>query len=159
MLAIANTRRDLCLNRCPLGNARCAPWTASSGAMVADPAAFCPAGAWHETYYNATRRAAAPTQVAARLLRPPPTSPGPGTILKRMLGWLRIKATGNCACNRRAAEMDLRGVDWCSENLETIIHWLREEAIRRALPFNTMASRWLIRLAITLARLMSKWAN
>ena len=56
---------------------------------------------------------------------------GPGTELKRLLAAVGLRVDGSCSCNRRAREMDRRGVAWCRANLETIVDWLREEAQRR----------------------------
>src|SRR5699024_4347952 len=50
---------------------------------------------------------------------------GPGTELKKLLSRIGIRALGNCQCNARAAEMDRGGADWCRENLETIVGWLK----------------------------------
>lgn len=77
---------------------------------------------------------------------------GAGTELKKMLAAVGIESTPNCACNRRAAEMDARGPDWCEENIDTIVGWLREEATKRNLPFLDAAGRLLVRRAIANAR-------
>jgi hypothetical protein len=39
--------------------------------------------------------------------------------------------------------MDRLGVDWCEQNLEKIVGWLKEEAIKRKLPFFRFAGRRL----------------
>lgn len=80
------------------------------------------------------------------------TAGGPGTELKQLLGKIGIEATADCPCHARAAEMDRRGCDWCAENIETILGWLREEAERRNLPFVEFAARQLVKLAIRRAR-------
>ena len=54
--------------------------------------------------------------------------------------------------NRRAAEMDARGVEWCEQNIEVIVGWLREEAGKRGLPFVDMAGTALVKLAIRKAK-------
>lgn len=77
---------------------------------------------------------------------------GPGAELKRLLATIGIKATEGCSCNSRAAVMDARGPDWCEQNLEEIVGWLREEAEKRKLPFLDMAGRVLVRRAIANAR-------
>jgi hypothetical protein len=59
----------------------------------------------------------------------------PGTELKKLLKRVGITATGNCSCNARAKQMDLKGVEWCKANVETIVGWLQEEAEKRSLPF------------------------
>jgi hypothetical protein len=82
--------------------------------------------------------------------------PGPGTFLKKMFSRLGITAVGGCACNKRAAEMDRQGPDWCATHIDTIIEWLAEEAARRNLCFSNIAARILIRVAIARARLAEK---
>lgn len=44
--------------------------------------------------------------------------------------------------------MDWRGVEWCRNNLETIVGWLKEEADRRKMPFVEVGARQLVKLAI-----------
>lgn len=87
-------------------------------------------------------------------LRSRTPSHGPGTELKKLLAGfpLYITATPNCSCNARAAEMDARGCDWCEENIDTVVGWLREEATKRGLPFLDSAGRLLVRRAIRNAR-------
>ena len=77
---------------------------------------------------------------------------GAGTELKKMLGRIGIRSTPSCKCNARAREMDIRGVLWCANNVETIVGWLREESKRRRVPFVPVAGRLLIRRAIANAR-------
>lgn len=73
---------------------------------------------------------------------------GPGTELKKVLGWLGFKPSTGCSCGSHQREMDRRGVDWCSANIETIVGWLAEEAKAQSLPFFEMPARALIRYAI-----------
>jgi hypothetical protein len=77
---------------------------------------------------------------------------GPGTELKKILALVGIVATDSCPCNSRAAEMDSQGVQWCEDNIDTIVGWLREEAAARGLPFFDIAGRLLVRRAIQNAR-------
>lgn len=83
---------------------------------------------------------------------PPAPPAGPGTELKRLLARIGI-TKGSCACNAHAAEMDAKGADWCIENIDTIVGWLREEAEKRRLPFADFAARLLVRRAVRKARL------
>lgn len=87
---------------------------------------------------------------------PPPTLEdfpnGPGTILSKMLAKIGIKSTPNCSCRRRAMEMNNRGPDWCSENIDTIVGWLREESEKRKLPFVDFAGRLLIQRAVKMSK-------
>jgi hypothetical protein len=81
----------------------------------------------------------------------PPTR-GPGTELKNLLARVGIVATPDCSCNARAAELDRQGCDWCEQNVDTIVGWLREQAEARGLPFVDLAGRLLVRRAIGNAR-------
>ena len=77
-----------------------------------------------------------------------------GTELKKLLaGWpFYLTSTPDCSCNARAAEMDRQGVEWCGDNIDTIVGWLREQAQARGLPFLDAAGRMLVRRAIRNAR-------
>jgi hypothetical protein len=77
---------------------------------------------------------------------------GVGTQLKKLLGKFGLAAAPGCACNARAAEMDINGIEWCESNVDTIVGWLREQAQARGLPFLDVAGRLLIRRAIKNAR-------
>jgi hypothetical protein len=48
--------------------------------------------------------------------------------------------------------MDRQGVEWCGDNIDTIVGWLREQAQARGLPFLDAAGRMLVRRAIRNAR-------
>lgn len=76
----------------------------------------------------------------------------PGAELKEMLARLGFQPSPNCKCSSKARAMDLKGVDWCEQNIETIIEWLKEEATARGLPFFAMPARMLVRRAIANAR-------
>lgn len=82
----------------------------------------------------------------------PEITDGPGTHLKRLLRQFGIVDREGCGCRDKAREMDRRGVEWCAENIDTIVGWLREEAERRELPFVEFAARQLVKLAIRRAR-------
>jgi hypothetical protein len=77
---------------------------------------------------------------------------GPGTILSKMLSKIGIHSTPNCSCRRRAMEMNTRGPDWCAENIDMIVGWLREESERRKLPFVDFAGKLLIQRAVKMSR-------
>jgi hypothetical protein len=77
---------------------------------------------------------------------------GPGTMLSKMLAKIGIKSTPNCSCRRRAMEMNTRGPDWCAQNIDTIVGWLREESEKRGLPFVDFAGKLLIQRAIKVSR-------
>jgi len=83
---------------------------------------------------------------------------GPGTELKKLLAKVGIKSSPTCSCNARAKTMDEKGCDWCSENLATIVGWLKEEHTRQkiVIPFSETAVSLLVRYAIRRARAISK---
>jgi hypothetical protein len=74
-----------------------------------------------------------------------------GTELKKLLNRVGITASPTCSCNARAAHMDMMGCPWVRENLDMVVGWLEEEAIKRGLPFSRMAGKALVRLAVRLA--------
>lgn len=75
-----------------------------------------------------------------------------GSELKKLLSKIGINATPTCSCNKRARIMDDRGIEWCENNIDVIVDWLREEATKRKLPFIDMAGRILVRRAIKNAK-------
>lgn len=77
---------------------------------------------------------------------------GPGTQLKRLLSKVGIKATPNCSCNARARKMDEMGIEWCEQNTDEIVGWLREEAQRRNLPFLAFPTKILVKRAVAMAK-------
>lgn len=81
-----------------------------------------------------------------------PALGGPGTELKALLKAFGVVAKPTCACNKRAQVMDVKGCDWCEENIGTIDGWLAEEAKKRNLPYLSIAGKTLIKLAIRRAR-------
>lgn len=81
---------------------------------------------------------------------------GAGTELKKLLRLVGIHATRNCSCNAKALTMDARGTEWCAENIETIVGWLKEEAGKRGLPFMVMPAKILVRRAIANAHKKAK---
>lgn len=74
--------------------------------------------------------------------------PRPGAELVKLLAKLGITSGPGCNCKLRAALMDARGPQWCRDNTDEIVRWLREEADRRGLPFIETAARWLVRTAV-----------
>ena len=77
---------------------------------------------------------------------------GPGTELKKLLAKLGIAVTPDCPCAARAALMDQTGCDWCEQNLDTIVAWMREESARRGVIFIEKAAKFLAKRAIARAR-------
>jgi len=77
---------------------------------------------------------------------------GPGTVLSKMIKSLGIVMSDSCSCRRHAIEMNTQGNDWCSNNIDTIVGWLREEATRRGLPFVDVIGKLMVNRAIKKSR-------
>jgi hypothetical protein len=82
----------------------------------------------------------------------PQDNTGPGSQLKKFLSRIGITATPTCSCNAKARHMDAMGVDWCEQNVDLIVSWLKEEAQKRGLPFIDLAGRVLVNRAIAASR-------
>jgi hypothetical protein len=93
-----------------------------------------------------------PTKNLPDPFTPVPPAMGPGGFLKKYLSRIGITSTPNCSCNAKAKHMDTMGVEWCEQNLDTIVGWLKEEAEKRRLPFVEWPTRLLIKKAISSAR-------
>lgn len=76
---------------------------------------------------------------------------GAGTELKKLLKMIGITSTPNCSCNAKAKLMNQNGIQWCKDNIDTIVGWLKEEATKRNLPFFTYGAKKLVKLAISRA--------
>lgn len=81
---------------------------------------------------------------------------GPGTIFSNMLGVIGIKASENCSCKRHAIEMNIRGPEWCLNNLDTIMSWLKEESAKRKLPFIESIAKLMVKKAISKSQRLLK---
>lgn len=77
---------------------------------------------------------------------------GPGTTLSKMIKSLGIVMSDSCSCRRHALEMNAKGNDWCEQNIDTIVGWLKEEANRRGLPFVDMIGKLMVGRAIKKSR-------
>lgn len=75
-----------------------------------------------------------------------------GTHLKVLLQSLLLANTKSCRCESRAEHMNHMGNDWCEQNIETIVGWMKEEAAARGLPFVSAIGRLLVQRAIRNAR-------
>jgi Glycosyl transferase family 2 len=60
---------------------------------------------------------------------------GAGTNVKASLALLGIVATEGCSCNAKASTMDYQGPQWCRDNIELIVDWMKEEAEARQLGY------------------------
>lgn len=77
---------------------------------------------------------------------------GPGSILTGMIKSLGISSSSTCSCRRHALEMNEQGPDWCEQNMDTILSWIRDEAKKRGLPFIDMVGRAMIQRSINRSR-------
>lgn len=77
---------------------------------------------------------------------------GPGSILSNMLSSIGIKSSPTCACRRHALEMNEKGPDWCEQNIDSILVWLKDESSKRKLPFIESVAKMMINKAISKAR-------
>jgi hypothetical protein len=73
---------------------------------------------------------------------------GAGTILSNFLKKIGITSTPNCLCRQRAIEMNEKGTDWCLQNLDTIVEWLKEEADKRKYTYQDWCIKALVNRAI-----------
>ncbi len=80
---------------------------------------------------------------------------GPGTEMKKLLKRVGIEATPDCSCNARANDMNVRGEEWCLDNLELIADWLEYEAKKRegiaVKLFTRTAAKLLVKTACKLS--------
>lgn len=73
---------------------------------------------------------------------------GPGTILSKMIKNIGIVITNNCSCKQHALQMNEKGNQWCEDNIDTILGWMRAEAAKRHLPFIDSMAKIIINRAI-----------
>ena len=85
-------------------------------------------------------------------IRRPGPPGGPGTELKALIEKFGFIASPKCKCAQHVAQMDRNGCQWCEENLEEIVGWLKEEAAKAGLPFLSSIARLLVKRAISNAR-------
>lgn len=76
----------------------------------------------------------------------------PGTVLSKMIKSVGIAMTDSCSCRKHALEMNEKGNDWCEQNIDTIVGWLREEATKRKLPFVDAIGKLMVNRAIKKSR-------
>jgi hypothetical protein len=73
---------------------------------------------------------------------------GVGTELKKILSLIGITTTPDCSCNAKAKIMNEKGIEWCKNNIDVIANWLKEEAVKRNMPFYSFIAKKLIKIAI-----------
>lgn len=89
-----------------------------------------------------------PTYKISEKLKQDSIGEGVGTELKKLLKLIGIVAAPGCSCNARAKLMNDNGIQWCKDNISTIVSWLKEEAEKRKLPFLEYVARKIIKVAI-----------
>lgn len=104
-------------------------------ADYADPCAACPAGHWGPWIRCPENEPPPPRTEIPDPPRATETKGGPGSELKRLLGRVGIHPRPGCACRSIARVMDQRGPDWCAQNIEKIVGWMRKEAGKRSFPY------------------------
>lgn len=57
--------------------------------------------------------------------------PGVGTELHKLLLRFRIRPRPGCKCTERQIAMNQNGIEWCEQNIDTIVGWMIEEAEER----------------------------
>jgi hypothetical protein len=77
---------------------------------------------------------------------------GPGSILANMFSMLGIKSSPTCSCRKHALEMNVKGIEWCENNMETILGWLKDESEKRKIPFVKTLAQMVVTKAINKAK-------
>jgi hypothetical protein len=52
--------------------------------------------------------------------------------------------------------MNIRGPEWCLNNLDTILAWLKEESAKRSLPFVETIAKLMVKKAISKSQRLLK---
>jgi hypothetical protein len=105
------------------------------------------------------RKAGKPSRSKSRVVlaeqEEPAADGGVGTELKALLWWFGLKPKEGgqtCKCDKRAAYMDKVGIEWCEQQFDLVIEWLREGASDLKVPFIETAARVLLKRAIANAK-------
>lgn len=77
---------------------------------------------------------------------------GPGSILASMFSAIGIKSSPTCSCRRHALEMNMKGIEWCEQNVDTICGWLQEECKKRNIPYVEAVAKMVVNRAINKAK-------
>lgn len=81
---------------------------------------------------------------------------GPGDELRRIISKFGFKPAPHCKCFQHIREMNMKGIEWCEQNIDTIVGWLKEEAQRAGIPFIPLGARIMVRKAISNAKKRKK---
>lgn len=88
------------------------------------------------------------------LLNPCPEF-GPGTELKRIFKWFGQKEVTGCRCSDTACTMNLKGPEWCRENMEWIYNRIYMEADSRKIGYLIRLAKPIFRMAVEQAILLA----
>lgn len=77
---------------------------------------------------------------------------GPGSILHGMFSMLGIQSSPTCSCKQHALEMNVKGIEWCEDNIDVICGWLREESEKRKIPYVETVAKMVVNRAINKAK-------
>lgn len=80
------------------------------------------------------------------------TGERPGQELKRLIARLGFKGSAGCKCSSHTKQMDENGADWCEENIELIVGWLRDSAKKQGIPFVSFVARKIVKMAVKRSR-------
>lgn len=69
---------------------------------------------------------------------PQPKKIRPGDALRSVISKLGYSAKSGCGCDDRVAEMNRKGLQWCVDNRDEIVGWLKESASQRLAPAAVM---------------------
>jgi len=67
-----------------------------------------------------------------------------GSALKLILAGYGFTPGPTCPCTKRAQEMDDKGLDWCQNNVDLIVSWMKESAAEISL-FNSILAKFAAR--------------
>lgn len=73
---------------------------------------------------------------------------GAGTLLSKMIKSIGLKIESGCSCKQHAIEMNEKGNDWCEQNIDIIVDWLKKESQKRKIPFIDAIARLMVKRAI-----------
>jgi hypothetical protein len=76
----------------------------------------------------------------------------PGTVLVKVMKNQGVIISDNCSCTRHILEMNQKGNDWCVENIEKIVAWLKVEASNLKIVFIDSVAKLLVMRAIKKSR-------
>ena len=71
---------------------------------------------------------------------------GAGSELHKMLAMIGLREQPGCACLARIREMNQKGEDWCEQNVDMIVGWLKEEAERRQMGWSIVHQAGAVRV-------------